>query len=181
MSTDTIYFFATKSDTEAVLRAVEDGRTMKYIDCKMYLEKKLKSFNSWADLPSFGYSLSGDVNHDPMYLVADVNTEVVLETVPQRKGGERHFVSQYLNPDTVVFRHGGLHKESGSLIEGSISTISESVESKNLFQLFAKQIKKHFTKIKGNYLGGEALRLFESGARLTASIKAPKGYDLSRD
>lgn len=41
--------------------------------------------------------------------------------------------------------------------------------------------KKQFTKIKCIYLGFKAVQLLESVARLTASARNPKGYDLSKD
>jgi hypothetical protein len=47
-------------------------------------------------------------------------------------------------------------------------------------KLFSKEIMQHFTKVKSYYLGNEASRLLNDGMRLTADVRAPAEYDLTR-
>jgi hypothetical protein len=92
-----------------------------------------------------------------------------------------YFLSQKLNPDSVVFSPGGIYKDQPVLVSGRIGTISQSPGSRNLYKTFVKAVIQNFEKIGSYYVGPEAARLMQQGYRMvTIGIGSPATYDLQR-
>lgn len=176
-----INFFATKSDIELIFQLVETQGSIKYIECGYFSEPILNVFSSWKEIPNTGYSTAGRIQFEPCYLVTYSNTKIAIRRVAQRMGEQRYSIDQAENPETIAFRHGGLHEKTGSLIAGQIGTISENHLSKKLFGRCSGIIKKQFTHIKSYFVGNEAEQLLETGVRLTSDITFPGLYDLRRE
>jgi hypothetical protein len=185
--------FATRSDLEGGLRALESQRRLKYVPLFRYstgsagkpivVPHKSPEFEEYASLvgrSSLGVNLTGDHNSGDHYLVIDAGVEVRFESVLQRKGGVHYFVNQLLNPTSITFLTGGLY-ENRFLICGHIGTISEHPQSIELYKAFKKALTKGF-KTVGNYrVGPEALRLMDQGVRMiTMGVDEPPEYDLRR-
>lgn len=175
-----INFFATKSDIKQVLQFVEAEQKIKYIECGLFFENIEKAYHSWNALPNLGTALKGDINFEPFYLIVETGTDITIRQVLQKNGDIKYAIDQGKNPQSIVFRPGGFHQESGILIAGQVGTISDHTFSNNLFNLFSKKIKKLFEKIQSFYVGIEASQLLENGVRLTSNIKSPILYDLKR-
>jgi hypothetical protein len=47
-------------------------------------------------------------------------------------------------------------------------------------KLFASAFRKRFSKVKGFWVGKDALALLERGARLTMAVSSPSEFDLKR-
>lgn len=98
---------------------------------------------------------------------------------PQR--GDACFLSQKLNPDSLVFSPGGVYKDQAAIIAGHIGTISNSAPSLTLYKAFSKAIFKNFEKIGSYHVGPEAVKLMQRGYRMvTISIGSSPIYDLRR-
>lgn len=103
-----------------------------------------------------------------------------LKTPPQQLG-TAYFLSQKLNPDSIVFSPGGVYKDQPAMIAGHIGTISQSSNALTLYKGFVRAITKGFEKIGSYYVGPEAVRLMQQGYRMvTISIGSPVLYDLKR-
>jgi hypothetical protein len=50
-----------------------------------------------------------------------------------------------------------------------------------LLNLFAREMRRQFKRIKSFFVGPEAEQLFDAGYRLAHSAKSPAECDLSRD
>jgi hypothetical protein len=178
MKSKTINFFATESDIKIILQLVEEVQKVKYVECGLFLEPIEKSFYSFEEIPKLGISSNGDINFEPFYLIIKDDTEIVIRTVPQSSGGARYAIDQAKNPESIVFKSGGVYQNNIALLAGQIGTTLNNPISMDLFNLFSKFVKKHFVKIDGCLVGNEAKELLENGVRLTSSVKSPLLYDL---
>jgi hypothetical protein len=130
--------------------------------------------------PNLGSMTVGDANHEADYLVFTRGISIEVRPVPQRRGGIKYAVDQLANPKTIAFRPGGAFGQA-CLIAGQVGTASDDPNSLELFQLFSKQTRHQFAKIKSSFVGKEAGELLDKGWRLTANAKSPTLYDLKRD
>lgn len=138
------------------------------------------SFDSSEIEPTYSIAEVSDGRHEQSYLVSSRELPTEVRAVQQRGGGIKYVIDQLVNPKTIVFRPGGLGGDR-CLISGQLGTVSSDPISVRIFQLFTREVKKKFAKIKSFYVGKEAERLLNSGWRLTTSPKAPRMYDLQRD
>jgi hypothetical protein len=103
-----------------------------------------------------------------------------LETPPQQSDSV-YFLSQKLNPDSLVFSPGGVYKDQPAIVAGHIGTISQSNAALTLYKSFVEAITKGFEKIGNYYAGPEAERLMRERYRMiTISVGSPAIYDLKR-
>ena len=175
-----IHIFATRADLEALLRAIESKRELQYVRAGLFDLPVLNRLPSLLNDANLGIALNGDNAQEPRYLVADREVSIEVRTVPQHGGGTKHAIDQQANPRTIVFQPGGVCSES-CVIAGSVGTVSEDPVSLALFQLFSKEVKRQFEKIKSFHVGKEAGESLNKGWRLTNGVKSPSLYDLKRD
>lgn len=186
-----VHFFATKRDLELLLAAVESQRSLKYTQAGMFDVPGKNEFASGSQIPGLGLARSGDSNGEPFWLVTDAHAHVTVETVPQRRGGTRYGIDPGLNPESVVIWPGGEFAgrakwpggefEGRAVIAGQIGTAMMNPISMELMNLFTREVRRHFNRIKSFFVGPEAEQLLDAGYRLTTSVKSPKEIDLSRD
>ena len=180
MATNQLSFFATKADLELLLRAIESEQSLQFMTTGLFESSKVEPMQSLVSAPGLGHLFAGDHNQGACYLVASRETSIEVRPVPQRRGGIKYAVDQQANPKTIAFRPSGAFGEN-CLIDGQVGTIADDPDSLELFQLFSKEIRRQFTKIKGFYVGKEAGELMDKGWRLTANAKSPALYDLKPD
>lgn len=173
-------FFATSSDLRSLLRSVESKRPLQYVLTGLFDVPEIKKVESLADARDLGSVASGDPNHEAKYLVADRDTTIKIEIIPQRRGGVKYALDQRANPKTIAFQPAGRFEE-GVLIAGHVSTISGDPDSSTLFRLFGNELQRQCSKVKSYYVGEEAEALLDRGWRLTSNAKSPTLYDLRRD
>ena len=175
-----IHFFATERDLKAVLAAVESQRRIKYTEAGMFDTAETTTFASGLQIPNLGLAPSGDHNLEPFWLITDGGANVEVKGVPQRRGGIRYGIDPGLNPESVVIWPGGVFKDS-CVIAGQIGTAMMNPTSMELLNLFKREIRRQFKRIKSFFVGPEAEQLLDSGYRLTHGVRTAKECDLSRD
>lgn len=163
-----IPLFATQSDLSALVREVSCNRPLEFVVGGLF------------DQPTLPV-LSDLENPQPFmtYLVFDKGSTVVTRAVPQHSGGQKYAVDQMENPQTVAVQCGGMLDEH-RLIAGQIGTVAVGKQAEEIYELFAKAIRRKFEKIKSYYVGPEAVLLLDKGVRLTPTTKSPETYDLVR-
>lgn len=180
MAKHQVSFFATKSDLESLLRAIESSRKLVFVKTGLFDSPSIEPIYSLLTVSDLGCMNVGDQNQSACYLAASREINIVVRPVPQRRGGVKYAVDQLANPLTIYFRTGGSFGE-GILIAGHMGVASDNPFSIELFQLFYKEARRQFSKIQSSYVGKEAVELFDKGWRLTAYSKSPTLYDLKRN
>jgi hypothetical protein len=170
-------FFATGEDLRPLFAAIETSLDLQYVECGLFDQECRPFFSSLSGLPGLGNAKTGDANGEAAYLVSLATAIVKVRIVPQRRGGTKYAVDQLVNPATIVVRPGGQYSDS-ALIGGMVGTIHKDPTAKGLYKAFSVKIRKNFTSVRGNWVGAFALRILESGGRLTDSISFPREYDL---
>lgn len=180
MAKNQLSFFATKGDLGSLLRPVESEQPLQFVVAGLFDSPNVEPVESLLSNSNLGSVAVRESNQAVAYLVARRGIPIEVLPVPQRRGGVKYAVDQLANPKTIAFWTGGRFGET-CLIAGQVGTVSDDPCSLELFQLFSKQIRHWFTKIKSFYVGKEAGELLDKGWRLTANAKAPTLYDLKRD
>ncbi len=175
-----VHFFATKRDLESLLAAVESQRHLKYTQAGMFDTPETTTFASGLQIPNLGFAPSGESILEPFWLITDANAKVEVKVVPQRRGGIRYGVDNGLNPDSIIIWPGGVF-ENSCIIMGTIGTGLINLSSMELLNLFTREIRRQFKRIKSSFVGPEAEQLLDAGYRLTHGIGTAKECDLSRD
>jgi hypothetical protein len=171
------YFFATRDDLIIVLQAVEARYALKYIECGLFDAADRPVFNSFIEMKNFGIAVEGDSNAESNYLVLHSEATLQVREVPQRRGGIKYAVDQQLNPKSITMKPAGRYGDS-AIIAGMVGTVHHDDSAEELLAAFFKAFKIHFIKANSYIVGPKALKLLESGFRLTQSIKSPTNFDL---
>jgi hypothetical protein len=177
MSRNQILFYATKQDLAPVLSSLEAQNSLEYTLTGMFDKNRLQTYFSYTDIPNFGQASHPNAIASPTYLVSLRGTALRILEVPQEAGGVCFDISQMLNADTIIFSPGGWYGND-VILYGSIGTVSNSVTSKNLYNLFAKAFREYFRKVQEFYAGTEALNFARRGVRLTIGAASPAEFDL---
>lgn len=177
MATKQVLFFATKNDLIQVIEKIEAETSVKYHRGGLLNKEELKEYSSLMQ-EGIGVSKYGDNNLCTSYLVINDNLEFEIRNLPQRNGEVKYALDQKLNRASIFFRPCGIYKKEQAIIEGKLATISEEKLSIQLFNIFFKELKSKFTKVKGYLVGKEAFEYYNSGWRLTQNAHTPKEYDL---
>jgi hypothetical protein len=178
MAKNQISFFATQND---LLLALNDAQSkVPYFFSFQEKGEELSVYESPEEIEDLGFMSVGDQNQSKMYLLIAPGEEPKTRSVEQRNGDAKSFYDQMSHPRSVSFRAGGLLNDSSCIIAGQVGTVSNDEWSIALYKCIASSIKKRFSKIKSFYVGDEAAKKLDEGYRLTANIKSPTDYDLTR-
>jgi hypothetical protein len=175
-----IHFFATRGDLEPVLIAVESQQPLQYVQAGMFDVPEMIVVTTGLQIPNIGLAPSGESNLEPFWLITDVSKKVEMKVVPQRRGGTRYGIDPGLNPESVVLWPGGLCGNS-VLVAGQVGTAMFNPFSLELANLFTREIRRRFKRIKSFYIGPEAEQLLDAGYRLTIGVNASPEIDLVKD
>ena len=177
-----ILFFALKEDLLALFELIDNNSSLKYVLTGNFstneIKNGLKVFAAGAEIPNLGKATAKSAVACDGFLVCEPEMTVNWRLLPGNTG-ERVCIDQLVNPDTVTFTPGGIWDEN-IVLHGRVATASESPISQALMKRFQAAIKKTFTKIKAFYVGPMALRLLESGKRLTIAAQSPRECDLKK-
>jgi hypothetical protein len=171
-------FYLIPSDLLPIVRQIEDSFLLEYFEIGLFDSVHSVSFGKTLEVyDDFGLAEAPDQEACKTILVLPISTPVNVREIPAPKGGQVKFaIDQVLNPASIVFKPGGLY-EKKAVIAGYVSTISDDLMSKQLYQVFENAIKQHCTKIKQYYVGPGALHLLETGHRLSPRLES-FGQDL---
>jgi hypothetical protein len=171
-----LLFFALRDDLLAMLAAVEQTAPLRYVLMGQSPDAELKSFDRGAQIPNLGRARAESAINCASFLVADPSVSLSARS-RMTAGGERFFVDQLINPDTVALAPGGIWNEK-ILLHGRVATVSQSGPSQDLMRRFKTTIGKQFPKIKAYYVGPGARGFWERGHRLTIAAQSPPEFDL---
>jgi len=174
------HFFATASDLLPGLTRFEQTRSIRYIEKGLFDTRQVREYRSGADFPHLGIAPSGHAIREPTFLVLDRETPLVIRDIPQLAGGVKYAIDQLENPDSTVLWPGGLHAPD-VLVSGRIATTGLTTIAKELQRVMIRTVTRGFRRVQAFWLGPEALRMFEGGARLTMATQMPPAYDLRRE
>jgi hypothetical protein len=173
-----VNIFATRSDLEAGIRAVESTRKLQYVLCGLFDTPALIAYSSLLDVENLGTSQHGDHIRGKRFLVIGAFRQVDVRVVPQRRGGTKYAVDQEANPGSITILPGGLF-QNRCLLAGQIGTVADDEEALALYRDFASLVTKGFKRVKTYKVGPEALALLQRGVRLTTGADTPTEYDLT--
>jgi len=172
-----INLFAMKGDLVLALSHLEVVRKVKYTRMDMLSQPTPEIWNSVKELPRLGFATGDQAVQCDAFLIMDERSSVRVRTQTMLNGIERFDVDQLINPDSVVLFSGGEWND-GTIISGSIATVSKSPIAQALMREAHSGVKKHFTRVRAFWVGPEALAAFRNGRRLTAAIQSPPEFDL---
>jgi hypothetical protein len=175
-----IHFFATRGDLEEIITAVEAVRQLAYVRTGLFDEPTVELVETLLAIPEIGTAQVGDGIGCPSFLVATRPFVPAVRSVPQRRGGTKYAIDQRENPETIVIRPGGVLSDT-VVIAGSLGTVSEDPASLELFALFRTKVRSRFSPIKSYRVGPRAAGILDAGGRLTANVRSPVLYDLTRN
>lgn len=176
-----LHFFATKFDLVTGIKTIESVRRLKYSNAGLLKTANPIVYNSVECIDDFGVNKTGK-HLSPYYLVINENKEFSLIKILQFDGTVCYSLSQNANESSIAFSPGGIY-QNRFLICGHIGTIkTENIESIELYKQFKKSMLKQFKKIKGFYVGPEAMNLYYNGIRLiTMGVDESEDDDLKLD
>jgi hypothetical protein len=169
--------FATASDLLSGLARFEQLHPVQFVETGLFDIRTPRVWLSASAIPSLGRAPSGQAITEPAFLVMFRQNPLVVDDVPQRAGGVKFAVDQLKNPDSTVFWPGGFHSPE-VLVSGRIATIGATDTAKTLQKDMVRTVTRGFRRIGMFWLGPDAMKLFEAGARLTTSVQSPPEYDL---
>ena len=149
---------------------------MQYVPAGLFSSRPTARFDAGESLPELR-APGGDANQVPAFLILARHATVVVSEVPQHSGGTLFAVDQLRNPDSTVFRAGGL-KDDSVLISGGITATGTTEAALEIHRLMVRTVTKGFRRVRSFWPGPEALEMFRAGARLTPSVRMPRTYDL---
>lgn len=174
-----INFFAARGDLLNLLVEVESMRMIHYVEAGMVEIPELTTYQSASQISNLGV-IHVDAPHKGLnLLIADDMTSFTCEEIPQRRGGMRYAVDQKENPDTIDLIPGGQFDDR-TILAGRFGTCTDSSVSAALLKTVALGVRKRWKKVKSYWIGSEAMRLLDTGGRLTFNLRSPQEYDLRR-
>lgn len=177
MSRNQVLFYATARDLTPVMSSLEERKNIQYTLTGLFKVRKLQTYLSYVDIPDFGQASHPTAVANPTYLVSLRGTVLRIREVPQDSGGLRYALDQRLNEDTIAFSPGGRYGKD-VILYGTVGTVSTSITSKALYDLFAMFIRESFERRREFFVGSEALDLSKAGIRLTIGAFTPPEFDL---
>src|SRR5262249_23350722 len=144
-----LYLFATRSDYEPVLMAVEAQQHLKYVQFGLLETATPATYFSALEIPDLGIAFRGTSGHEAIYLVMDRDDELEPHLVELYEGGVRYRISQLESPTSITFQPGGLLADT-CIIRGDIGTVASTAASIELFRSFARQFRKRFIHYHGH-------------------------------
>jgi len=177
-------FFALFEDLSGLIEEIESLVDIEYYKMGSFISYDMAKvrYSSISDIPNKGFVPSGDWNRVDSYLIIKKGTQINIETVPQRKGGNRYIIGQKGNQKSVELKLGGIYQEANiTLVAGRIATASPTSASSELYKIFSAKIKKKFKRIGPFYVGESAEARLKQGWRLVTNDKLSKEHDLTLD
>lgn len=197
MSRKLVEFFATPGDLAPGFSAVERQRPLKLARLDHYPTKAIPIIESLSAIPDLG-KVAG--RRSPDFLVLPATKTIRASRIVQ-VGKRRDFPPRIAialamvnicppggrvvygvypsnNPSSIMFAPGGFWNER-TLLGGKIGSMQNNAASTELYNLFRRELLRGFTAVKSFVVGPEALRLLESGGRLTVDAQAAPICDLA--
>lgn len=163
-------FFATQEDIIKLFEQVSRRQKLKFSETGLF---DSQTNNGYIAIPTSSPAR--------FYLISLFDEPIKSIPIPQRDGTRKFSIDQDSNVNTVAIKLCVVISDEKCLLSGQVGTISKSSVSKLLYNSISKEMKKNFIQIKSFLVGPEAVRMLDSGYRLSSYPKADPMYDLSRD
>jgi hypothetical protein len=160
-----------------LLEDMESRGDLKYWRADSSSTPDVERWSSATQLPELGKAEGAQASTCRAYLITEAKSDVRSRPVIQADGKPRFDVDQLLNPDSIVFTPAGEWKEE-MILAGSFGTAYDSAASQALMKRVSSAIRKNFSKVRGYWVGPEALGQMKAGKRLTIAEQSPPSYDL---
>lgn len=180
MAKNQTMFYATARDLSSVLSAVEATKPIRYTTMGLFKTKVPQTYSSFTDIPDFGRAIHPTAVANPSYLLSIQGTQIYAREISQKAGGVLFAVDQAENPDSVAFRPSGRYGNA-VILYGTIGTVSQSSESKELYNFAVKAFRKGFLRQQEFLVGPEAREAWNAGVRLTIGASSPVEFDLKHE
>ena len=168
MSRKQIPLYGTKSDIAAIARAVNSVRPIDFVVMGLFDTPEVTALHDAEEILEF-----------TSYMAFDRGLSLSDRSVPQRDGTVKYAIDPMINKQVVIIRCGGLIGNQ-RLTSGDVAAVDGGQQAEELYELFAKEIRRRFKRVRSYYVGQEALELFDQGIRLSPTEKSPELYDLAR-
>ncbi len=175
-----LLFFATKEDLRQLMAAVECVVPIQYVRMGVFAKDAVERHEHIDDIPNLGNAATDSAATGDEFLVVMKDCTAKTYAVQGNDGKIRYFVDQLANENSVTFSPGGF-RGSGVLLHGRFATVHDDPVSQALMGQFSKALRRSFRKLKAYWVGREAERLLDAGARLTMSAQAPREFDLKKE
>lgn len=179
MAKNQTMFYATGLDLSSVLSALEASKPIQYTTMGMFETPVLQTYSSFTTIPDFERAIHPTAVANPSYLLSMQGTPIHVREIPQKTGGVLFAVDQAENPNSVALRPGGWYGNA-VILYGTIGTVSQSSESKDLYKFCVKAFRKDFLREQEFLVGHEAREVWNAGVRLTIGATSPVEFDLKR-
>lgn len=167
-----------REDLVPGLERLDRDQSLEYLLHEMLDEELFVRRTSLLEDPQLGQSTTGSTTTDPDYFVYPQPYPPSIRKVPQPDGSVKYTTEP--SQETVLFRPGGLHTESGALVAGRLARGSNpNAAGKLLHDEFAGEIFAGFKKVRAFFVGPAAYQELKGGRRLaTLGAKYAADFDL---
>jgi hypothetical protein len=172
-----IPFFSTGPDSLHLVEAVEAVEGLQYVRTGNQLTPNFETFLRAAVIPNLGIADHETGSVCSAVLIAKTTASIRVRTLTGSDGGRRYLMDQLLNLDSVTFTPAGMWGDD-IILQGTIGTASSSKASMELMKKFQTVFNNSFTKVRGVFIGPQALAMFKAGKRLTHAVQSPAEFDL---
>lgn len=185
--TKSIELFSTREDALQLLAEIETKRPLWYVKTGTYSLPTCQVHTSATQISQLGITLHADRASSDRYMIFPSQVELAFRDVKQNTGTTLYMLDAWKNPPCLVFICGGVYEgddpqADGCLVAGLVETAYKDAAIGGLYSLFARSIKKLYTRIErpelDSFIGPAAMGLLRSGWRLTESCSAPPDLDL---
>jgi hypothetical protein len=170
-------FYASAADLLDLLRTVEESTPVTYALAGAFKETPTPVYESAEAIPELGKARRESTLQERHFLVVRRETALRVEPIAQQAGGTLFYVDGSRNPEAILLVPGGLFHRT-CLIGGVVGMNNLNPAARRLFQVFARLVRKRFTRVEDAYVGPEAFALLKKGFRLTTDADLARGQDL---
>lgn len=179
MKSQTVLFFATKSDFLQVILEIEKQFSLNFYKFGHYDSNKITPISSMNEFEKLGHLSNDDSAASPKFIVLPKELAIFSRQINLNTGDIVYSIDRLLNPDSLIIKLSGIcENRENTMLVGSVDIQSDDALSKKIFNAIFRLIKKHYKKIGRAYVGNESMDLLKKGWRLTQIASSPVEYDL---
>jgi hypothetical protein len=174
-----ILFFASPTDIEPVLRRFEANAPLKFVEMGTLPTPNRAIYLDSSQIPNPGIATHETGSLSKGYMVSHRDTMNHMAVSVTRKGEKRWNLFNVDNEEVVILSMAGLWK-TGTLLPGYMVTMHQNTVAQQLMKWFGSSLRQEgFIKMRGWWLGREALEMLKAGKRLaTSADQSPPEFDL---
>ena len=168
------FIFATKSDLEPGLQAVESQQELVYIERDWRRTSDYAAYTSGLDIPELGIERKDEVIFGRSFLVLPSDLKPNVRPVPQVDGSIYYATEHEDNPAAMMFHPGGI-LDGKYLMGGEVAVYSEVPQPRPIYKTFVRTMTKGFVPVSDGFgwkwwIGPEAASLWDAGMELCIGL-----------